>query len=186
MLSHTLCSVMKLVSKITQYIYPGRDELCMSNCRCYIKIWQGNWHSEDDTMLVAKQDELAGRLCSHTGENTGQFLLTRVVCTFKFWLWCVLKIIDVFRHNFPVHDQVALPVYHVGDHEDLQAAHAFHLMLRNIQNSCSCDTPAAALDVTGKKLPIKPCRQKSNLLQSALQSVSTTIHAAWLKVCCKS
>ncbi len=50
---------------------------------------------------------------------TGQ---TRVLCTFKLWLGCVLKIIDVFRDNLPVHYQVALPVYHVGDHEDLQAA----------------------------------------------------------------
>ncbi len=56
-------------------------------------------------------------------------MLTRVLGTFKFWLWCVLKIIDVFRHNLPVHYQVALPVHHVGNHEDLQAGHAFQLML---------------------------------------------------------
>ena len=56
-------------------------------------------------------------------------MLTKVLGTFKFWLWCVLKIIDVFRHNLPVHYQVALPVHHVGYHEDLQAGHAFQLML---------------------------------------------------------
>ena len=81
-------------------------------------------------------------------------MLTRVSCTFKLWLWCVLKIVDVFRDNLPVYYQVALPVYHVGDHEDLQAAHVCQLILHNIQNSCVCKTPAATLDVTVKQLPI--------------------------------
>lgn len=102
---------------------------------------------------------------------------TRVLCTFKLWLWCVLKIVDVFRDNLPVHYQVALPVYHVGDHEDLQAAHASQLMLHNIPNSCLCDAPAAAPDFTGKRLPIKAFQTKSRILMSAPQPVSATLHA---------
>jgi len=35
----------------------------MQTCnRRYVKKWQGNWHIEDDIMLMAKQDELAGRM----------------------------------------------------------------------------------------------------------------------------
>jgi len=104
---------------------------------------------------------------------TGQ---TSVLCTFKLWLWCVLKIVDVFRNNLPVHYQVALPVYHVGDHEDLQAAHF---------TSC-CITyktaPHATHQLQHYMLQVKNCQpsfaDKSPKVQKSLQPVSTAPHAA--------
>lgn len=56
-------------------------------------------------------------------------------CTFKLWLGRVLKVIDVFRDHFPIDYQVALLVYHVGDHEDLRTIKAVHNMDQCIQQN---------------------------------------------------
>lgn len=38
----------------------------------------------------------------------------------KLWLRRVLKVRYVLTHDLPVHNEVALPIKHVGDHEDLR------------------------------------------------------------------
>lgn len=48
-------------------------------------------------------------------------------------LGCVLEGLDVTPHHCPVHDQVALPVQHVGDHEHLHRTGVLLLFLFNFE-----------------------------------------------------
>jgi hypothetical protein len=37
----------------------------------------------------------------------------------KFRLWCILKTVNVRSNHFTIHNEIPLPVQHIGDHEDL-------------------------------------------------------------------
>ena len=74
---------------------------------------------------------------------------TLMSITFKLWLGRVLKVVDVSTDHLPVDDEVALLVYHVRDHEHLQASIAYirlpfaALSIISYENNGVCVTPHA-------------------------------------------